>query len=74
MAKSAPDVIFCADEQAVRAIQEATRTVPIVGLSSDMVAAGLVRSLARRSSRHFETVGWSGPLGLRYSARRARPP
>ena len=48
VAKSAPDVIFCTDDQAVRAIQEATHTVPIVGLTrADMVAAGFVRSLAR---------------------------
>ena len=47
VAKSAPDVIFCADERTNRAMQEATRTVPIVGLSVDMVAAGFVRSLAR---------------------------
>ena len=47
VAKSAPDVILCTDDQAVRAIQEATHTVPIVGLSVDMVAAGFVRSFAR---------------------------
>jgi putative tryptophan/tyrosine transport system substrate-binding protein len=47
VAKSAPDVILCGDDHAVRAIQEATHTVPIVGLSVDMVAAGFVRSLAR---------------------------
>ena len=44
---SAPDVVFCVSDAAVRAAQESTRTVPIVGLSGDMVAAGLVRSLAR---------------------------
>jgi putative ABC transport system substrate-binding protein len=47
VAKSAPEVILCADDHAVRAMQEATHTVPIVGLSVDMVAAGFVRSLAR---------------------------
>jgi putative ABC transport system substrate-binding protein len=41
VARSAPDVIFCSDEHAVRAIQEAIHTVPIVGFRSD------VRSLAR---------------------------
>jgi putative ABC transport system substrate-binding protein len=46
VAKSAPDVILCADDHAVRAMQGATHTVPIVGLSVDMVAAGFVRSLA----------------------------
>ena len=47
LAKSAPDVIFCVGNPAMRAAQESTRTVPIVGVSSDMVAAGFVRSLAR---------------------------
>jgi ABC-type uncharacterized transport system substrate-binding protein len=47
VAKAAPDVILCAQDQAVRAMQEATHTIPIVGLSTDMVAAGFVRSLAR---------------------------
>ena len=47
VAKSAPDVIFCTDDHAVRAMQEAIHTVPIVGMSADMVAAGFVRSLAR---------------------------
>jgi ABC-type uncharacterized transport system substrate-binding protein len=47
VAKSAPDVVLCADDHAIRAMQEATHTVPIVGLSVDMVAAGFVRSFAR---------------------------
>jgi len=48
VAKSAPDVIFCTNDQAIRAMQEATHTVPIVGLTrADIVAAGFVRSLAR---------------------------
>jgi putative tryptophan/tyrosine transport system substrate-binding protein len=45
--KSSPDVVLCTQDPAVRAMQEATHTIPIVGLSVDMVAAGLVRSLAR---------------------------
>ena len=47
LAKSAPDVIFCASPSAVRAIRETIRAVPIVGASADMVASGFVRSLAR---------------------------
>jgi putative tryptophan/tyrosine transport system substrate-binding protein len=47
LAKSAPDVIFCVGDPAMRAAQESTRTVPIVGLAGDMVVAGFVRSLAR---------------------------
>ena len=47
LAKSAPDVIFCIGNPAIRAARELTRTVPIVGLASEWVAAGFVRSLAR---------------------------
>ena len=38
LAKSAP--LFCVGNPAMRAAQESTRTVPIVGLASDMVGAG----------------------------------
>jgi putative tryptophan/tyrosine transport system substrate-binding protein len=41
VARSTPDVIFCTDHYAVRAIQEAIHTVPIVGMYTDL------RSLAR---------------------------
>jgi putative ABC transport system substrate-binding protein len=44
---SAPDVIFCTDDRAIRAIQEAIHTVPIVAMAADMAALGFVRSLAR---------------------------
>ena len=47
MAKSPPDVIFCAAVPHMRAAQEAMPAVPIVGLATDMVATGLVKSLAR---------------------------
>jgi putative ABC transport system substrate-binding protein len=47
MAKSPPDVIFCATVAHMRAAQEAMPAVPIVGLATDMGAAGLVKSHAR---------------------------
>ena len=40
------DVIISAGAPAVRAAQESTKTIPILALSSDMVAQGFVRSLA----------------------------
>jgi putative tryptophan/tyrosine transport system substrate-binding protein len=40
--KSAPDVILCGDDQAVRAMQEATHTIPIIGLSGDTIRANMV--------------------------------
>jgi putative tryptophan/tyrosine transport system substrate-binding protein len=47
MAKSPPDVIWCSTIAQMRAAQEAVRTVPIVGMTSDMIATGLVKSIAR---------------------------
>ncbi len=44
--KSAPDVVFCVSDAATRAAQESTQTLPIVGLSDDMLAAGFVRSFS----------------------------
>jgi putative ABC transport system substrate-binding protein len=41
------DVIFAVSEPAVRAAQQATRTIPIVMFAGDPVATGLVVSLAR---------------------------
>jgi putative tryptophan/tyrosine transport system substrate-binding protein len=45
--KSGVDAILCnGGEAAIRAAQQATRTIPIFGLADDMVASGLVDSLA----------------------------
>jgi ABC-type uncharacterized transport system substrate-binding protein len=41
------DVINCGGGVAVRAAQKATKTIPIVGAADDMVAEGLVASMAR---------------------------
>jgi putative ABC transport system substrate-binding protein len=40
------DVIQCAGAAAIRAAQQATATIPILGNTDDMVGEGLVRSLA----------------------------
>jgi ABC-type uncharacterized transport system substrate-binding protein len=42
-----PDVIYAASNQLVAAFKAATTTIPIVGITDDPVAAGLVASLAR---------------------------
>ncbi len=42
-----PDAIFTGPDIYTRAIQAATRTIPIVALSGDLVGVGLVASLAR---------------------------
>ena len=41
------DVISTAGEEAVRAVQQATKTIPIVAEVGDMLGSGLVNSLAR---------------------------
>ena len=44
--KAKVDVIVCPGEVAIRAAQQATAAIPILGVSADMVDSGLVRSLA----------------------------
>ena len=45
-AKETLDVAFCVSDAATRAVQEAAHAIPIVALSTDLVAAGFVKSLA----------------------------
>ena len=47
LVKARVDVIATAGEEAVRAVQQATRTIPIVAIVGDMLGSGLVTSLAR---------------------------
>ena len=47
MVKAAPDVIISAGIAGTKAAQRATRTIPIVAMSEDMLVEGLVGSLAR---------------------------
>ncbi len=42
-----PDVIWAGGGVAVRAVQQATKSIPIVGIADDMVGEGLVESFAR---------------------------
>jgi putative ABC transport system substrate-binding protein len=50
IAQSGVDVILClAGQQAIRAAQQATTTVPIVGLTEDMVQQGFIGSASTRS-------------------------
>lgn len=41
------DVIYVTGEPGIRAAQQATTTIPIIGFTEDMVGSGLVNSLAR---------------------------
>jgi putative tryptophan/tyrosine transport system substrate-binding protein len=42
-----PDVIVAGPESPLRALQQVTQTIPLIGMSEDMVKTGLVASLAR---------------------------
>jgi putative ABC transport system substrate-binding protein len=50
LVKGKVDLIHCAGDAGFRAAQQATTTIPIVGVTDDMLGAGLVRSLARPES------------------------
>jgi putative ABC transport system substrate-binding protein len=47
LVKAQVDVILCAGDAAIRAAQQATKTIPILAATDDMVGSGLVRSLAK---------------------------
>jgi putative ABC transport system substrate-binding protein len=42
-----PDVIYAAGGAAIHAVQQATKSIPIVGIAGDMVREGLVESFGR---------------------------
>ena len=46
LAKTKVDVIHCVGAAAIRAAQQATATIPILGITDDLVAEDLVRSVA----------------------------
>jgi putative ABC transport system substrate-binding protein len=48
--KARADVILVSGDFAIRAVQLATATIPILGVTEDMVGSGLVNSLARPDS------------------------
>ena len=51
LAKLSPDVIFSVGDAATLAAREATQTIPVVGfMSPNIVAAGVVRTIARPGS------------------------
>ena len=47
LAKANVDVIYATGDIAIRAAQQATTMIPILGVTDDMVGSGLVKSLAR---------------------------
>src|SRR6516164_470978 len=47
LVKAQPDVLYVGGGAAIRAAQKATKTIPILGVTDDMVGEGLVDSLTR---------------------------
>jgi putative ABC transport system substrate-binding protein len=47
LSKSQVDVIVAGGDAGIRAVRQVTSTIPILGLTEDMVRSGMVRSLAR---------------------------
>jgi putative ABC transport system substrate-binding protein len=47
LVNSGVDALVCGGAAAIRAAQRATQTIPIIGITDDMVGSGLVRSLAK---------------------------
>jgi putative tryptophan/tyrosine transport system substrate-binding protein len=47
LVKASLDVILVNGSAAIRAAQQATKTIPILGITEDMVGSGLVNSMAR---------------------------
>ena len=47
LVKSKVDVIYASGDAGIRAAQQATATIPILGITQDMVGQGLVNSFAR---------------------------
>src|SRR5262249_20721511 len=47
MVKAAPDAIVAGPELPLRALQTLTRTIPLIGMTEDMVAEGFAAALAR---------------------------
>jgi putative tryptophan/tyrosine transport system substrate-binding protein len=47
LVKARVDVIGVAGEEAIRALQQATKTIPIVAIGGDLLGSGFVNSLAR---------------------------
>jgi putative tryptophan/tyrosine transport system substrate-binding protein len=49
LVRARAEVIAASGDLAIRAAQKATKTVPILAITDDMVGAGLVNSMARPS-------------------------
>jgi putative ABC transport system substrate-binding protein len=62
------NVIYAAGPAAARAAQHATRTIPIVATASDLVAIGLIASLAKPGG-NITGSACSSPSSMRKSSK-----
>ena len=62
LVNSKVDVIYASGDAGIRAAQQATATIPILGITQDMVGAGLVNSLARPGGNTTGTSIFSAEL------------
>src|ERR1700738_2405091 len=58
--KAAPDAIVAGPELPLRALQTLTRTIPLIGMTEDMVAEGFAASLARPGG-NITGISFFGP-------------
>src|SRR5215472_14502975 len=57
LVNAAPDAIVAGPAPPLRALQAITRTIPLIGMSEDMVGEGLVASLARPGASNAIVMG-----------------
>jgi ABC-type uncharacterized transport system substrate-binding protein len=62
LVKSKVDVIYVSGDAGIRAAQRATKTIPILGSTDDLIEAGLVKSLARPEANTTGTSFLSAEL------------
>ena len=62
LVKAKVDVIVATGDTAIRAVQRATTTIPILGSTDDMVGSGLVNSMARPDSNTTGTSIFAAEL------------
>ena len=68
------DLIVTFGDPAIRAAQRATQTIPIVGMTDDMVGSGLVAGLARPGEWSQRSHAWLGSRQSNVPARIALRP
>ena len=56
LVKARLDVITVAGDPAIRAIQQATKTIPIVAATDDMLGSGFVKSVARPGGKQRASI------------------